>query len=81
MNQNNFHSSFLLLYYQKRCVADVAIPNVLRAGYIIAWSSNKEQSTNPRNGLRPAATHNSAFDKGLVNVTTDYKGKNFSCDL
>jgi len=39
---------------------------------MIPWSLNKEHRMNPRNGLCLNTMHDSAFDKGLITITTDY---------
>lgn len=39
----------------------------------IPWAKDKNNRTNPRNGLCLNALHDKAFDKGLITITPDYK--------
>jgi putative restriction endonuclease len=75
VNQDFFRSSVLSSYHQKCCITGIEIPDLIRASHIIPWSKNKEQRTNPRNGLCLNSIHDQAFDKGYLTITTDYKVK------
>lgn len=75
VNQNFFRSTVLSSYYQKCCITDIEIPQLLVASHIIPWSYNKEQRMNPRNGLCLNSIHDKAFDKGFLTVTQDYEIK------
>lgn len=75
VNQNFFRSTILSSYNLKCCVTGLSIPELLVASHIIPWSKDKENRTNPHNGLCLNSIHDKAFDKGFITVTPDFKIK------
>ena len=53
----------------------MSIPSFLIASHIIPWVKDKENRTNPHNGLCLNSIHDKAFDKGYITITPDYKIK------
>lgn len=75
VNQDFFRASVLSSYYQKCCITGIEISNFLVASHIIPWKTNKENRTNPRNGLCLNSLHDRAFDQGFITVTPDFNVK------
>lgn len=75
VNQNFFRSTILSSYNSKCCITGLSIPDFLVASHIKPWSKDKENRTNPHNGLCLNSIHDKAFDKGFITVTTDFKVK------
>lgn len=73
VNQCFFRSSILSSYDLKCCITGLSIPDFSVASHIIPWVRDKENRTNPRNGLCLNSIHDKAFDKGYITVTPDYK--------
>lgn len=73
VNQNFFRSAILSSYNLKCCITGLSIPDFLVASHIKSWSKDKENRTNPHNGLCLNSIHDKAFDKGFITVTSDYK--------
>ena len=76
VNQNFFRSAILSSYDSTCCITGLNIPELLVASHIIPWSVNKQERTNPRNGLCLNALHDKAFDKGLIGISQDFKIRN-----
>jgi len=72
VNQSFFRSAVLAAYDLKCCITGLAVPELLTASHIIPWAVDEKNRTNPRNGLCLNATHDRAFDCGLLTVTPDY---------
>ncbi len=79
VNQSFFRSTILSSYNLKCCITGLSIPDFLVASHIIPWSKDKENRTNPHNGLCLNSIHDKAFDKGFITVTPDYKIKVSDC--
>ena len=75
VNQNFFRSTILSSYNLKCCITGLSIPDFLVASHIKPWSKDKENRTNPHNGLCLNSIHDKAFDKGFITVTPDFKVK------
>ena len=75
VNQNFFRSTILSSYNSKCCITGLSIPDFLVASHIKPWSKDKENRTNPHNGLCLNSIHDKAFDKGFITVTPDFKVK------
>lgn len=73
VNQNFFRSTILSSYNSKCCITGLSIPDFLVASHIKPWSKDKENRTNPHNGLCLNSIHDKAFDKGFMTITPDYK--------
>ena len=70
-----FRKALLASYNNRCCFTGIAIPELLRASHIKAWSDSNDinEKTNPQNGLLLNALHDVAFDKGYTTITTDYR--------
>ncbi|MBD0777996.1 HNH endonuclease [Maribacter sp. ANRC-HE7] len=75
VNQNFFRSTILSTYNSKCCITGLSIPDFLVASHIKPWSKDRENRTNPHNGLCLNSIHDKAFDKGFITVTPDFKIK------
>ena len=75
VNQNFFRSTILSSYNLKCCITGLSIPDFLVASHIKPWSQDKENRTNPHNGLCLNTMHDRAFDKGFITVSPDFKVK------
>lgn len=75
VNQSFFRSTILSSYNLKCCITGLSIPSFLIASHIIPWVKDKENRTNPHNGLCLNSIHDKAFDKGYITITPDYKIK------
>lgn len=73
VNQSFFRSTILSSYNLKCCITGLSIPDFLVASHIKPWSKDKENRTNPHNGLCLNSIHDKAFDKGFITITPDYK--------
>lgn len=73
VNQNFFRSTILSSYNLKCCVTGLSIPDFLVASHIKPWSKDKENRTNPHNGVCLNSIHDKAFDKGFITITPDYR--------
>lgn len=79
VNQSFFRSTILSSYNLKCCITGLSIPSFLIASHIIPWVKDKENRTNPHNGLCLNSIHDKAFDKGYITITPDYKIKVSEC--
>jgi putative restriction endonuclease len=75
VNQAFFRSAVLAAYDLRCCITGLAVPELLNASHIVPWRVDQKNRTNPRNGLCLNATHDRAFDCGLITVTEDYRVK------
>jgi putative restriction endonuclease len=73
VNQGFFRAAVLAAYGLRCCITGLSIPELLTASHIVPWSKDKDNRTNPRNGLCLSAVHDRAFDCGLLTVTPDFK--------
>ena len=73
VNQCFFRSAILSSYNLKCCITGLSIPDLLVASHIIPWAKDKENRTNPHNGLCLNSIHDKAFDKGYITVTPEFK--------
>ncbi|MFT5819638.1 MAG: putative restriction endonuclease [Crocinitomix sp.] len=73
VNQSFFRSAILSSYNSKCCITGLSIPDFLVASHIKPWSKDKDNRTNPHNGLCLNSIHDKAFDKGFITVTPDFK--------
>lgn len=73
LNQSVFRKMVLLNYEGKCCLTGLAIPEVLRASHISAWSDDEKNRLNPENGLCLSATYDAAFDRHLISFDEDYR--------
>lgn len=73
VNQSFFRSTILSSYNMKCCITGLSIPDFLVVSHIKPWSKDKENRTNPHNGLCLNSIHDKAYDKGFITVTPDFK--------
>lgn len=73
VNQSFFRSIVLSSYNLKCCITNLSVPYLLVASHIKPWAKDKENRTNPHNGLCLNSIHNEAFDRGLITVTPNFK--------
>lgn len=73
VNQSFFRSTILSSYDIKCCITGLSIPEFLVASHIKPWSKDKENRTNPHNGLCLNSIHDTAFDKGFITISPEYK--------
>lgn len=73
VNQSFFRSTILSSYNLKCCITGLSIPDFLVASHIKPWSKDKDNRTNPHNGLCLNSIHDKAFDRGFITVTPDFK--------
>ena len=76
IGQSSFRHAVLNAYNNRCCITGLSIPELLIASHIKPWAdcNEKNERTNPCNGLCLNAFHDKAFDKGLITVTpNDYR--------
>lgn len=73
VNQNFFRTTILSSYNLKCCITGLSIPDFLVASHIKPWSVDKDNRTNPHNGLCLNSIHDRAFDRGFITITPDFK--------
>lgn len=73
VNQRFFRNSVLSIYGGKCCITGLEIPSLLVASHIVPWRLDKNNRTNPQNGLCLNALHDRAFDQGLITITPDFR--------
>ena len=66
-----FRRSVLSIYHARCCISGLADERLLVASHIVAWSEDKANRLNPRNGLCLSALHDRAFDTHLLTVDAD----------
>jgi putative restriction endonuclease len=75
VDQSFFRSMVLSTYNNTCCITGLQNCELLIAGHIIPWSSDKKNRLNPRNGISMNALHDKAFESGLLTITPEYKIK------
>lgn len=75
IGQNSFRRSVLTSYDNRCCITGLRMPVLLIASHIKPWavSNEKNERTNPRNGLCLNPLHDRAFDQGLITIDESYK--------
>lgn len=73
VNQSFFRSTVLSSYNLKCCITGLSIPDFLVASHIKPWAIDIENRTNPHNGLCLNSIHDTAFDRGFITITPEYK--------
>jgi len=72
--RQSFFREIILNNFDSRCViTGINILPMLRASHIIPWAKNEQERMNPENGLCLSALYDSAYDKGFIGVTPNYK--------
>jgi putative restriction endonuclease len=72
VNQSFFRRRILSAYEFRCCVTGLTVRPLLVASHIVAWSKDKANRLNPRNGLCLNALHDRAFDTKLMWIDRDY---------
>lgn len=73
VNQNFFRSTILSSYNIKCCITGLSISDFLVASHIVPWAKDKNNRTNPHNGVCLNSIHDKAFDKGFITITPYFK--------
>lgn len=72
VNQSFFRSAVMCSYGFKCCISGVGNPELLEACHIIDWSEDKNNRSNPENGLCLNPLFHKAYDEYLIAITPDY---------
>ena len=74
LGQNAFRTAVLNSYRGECCITGLKYPEMLVASHIKPWavSDEKNERTNPQNGLCLNAFHDKAFDQGLITIDKNY---------
>ena len=70
--QNFFRASVLSGFNQRCCICGLPHREILIASHIIPWSVREDVRVNPQNGLCLCASHDLAFERGLIGIGTDF---------
>jgi putative restriction endonuclease len=73
IGQNFFRETILGNYYGRCCITGNPIPELLVASHILPWSKYPEHRLNPHNGLCLSRTQDTAFDRGLITISSNYQ--------
>jgi hypothetical protein len=73
LGQDFFRRTVLVSYNHRCCITGTPIPALLSASHIVAWSADRTQRLNPRNGLCLAKTQDAAFDRHLITLDDDLR--------
>ena len=73
VNQSIFRKMVLYNYDFTCAISGINHPNLLVAGHIIPWAANQNEQLNPSNGICLSNLYDSAFDKGLIAIKSNYK--------
>lgn len=68
LGQDFFRRTVLVSYNHRCCITGTPIPALLSASHIVAWSADRTQRLNPRNGLCLAKIQDAAFDRHLITL-------------
>lgn len=71
IHQNFFRATILSGYNRRCCICGLPHPEILIASHIIPWAVREDSRVNPRNGLCLCASHDVAFERGLIAITTN----------
>ncbi len=72
IHQDFFRSAILAGYNQRCCICGLPHAEILVASHIIPWSVREDVRVNPENGLCLCASHDRAFDQGLIAIGKDF---------
>jgi putative restriction endonuclease len=72
VNQHLFRTMVLASYGTQCAVYTLPLPSLLVASHIIGWAVDTSLRMNPQNGICLCATHDRAFECGLLLVRSDY---------
>lgn len=72
IHQDFFRTAVLSGYNQRCCICGLPHPELLVAGHIIPWSIREDTRANPENGICLCASHDRAYESGLLAVKADF---------
>lgn len=72
VNQSFFRSAVMSSYNFRCCISGVRNPELLDACHIVDWSEDRNNRSNPENGLCLNSLFHKAYDKYLMAITPDY---------
>jgi putative restriction endonuclease len=70
--QNFFRASVISGFNRRCCICGLPHPEILIASHIIPWSVREDTRVNPQNGLCLCASHDLAYERGLIGIGTDF---------
>lgn len=70
--QTFFRTSVLSGFNQQCCICGLPHSEILIASHIVPWSVREDARVNPQNGLCLCASHDLAFERGLIGIGTDF---------
>ncbi|MDY4584431.1 MAG: HNH endonuclease [Candidatus Onthomorpha sp.] len=73
VSQSFFRSAVMSSYNHHCCISGITLPSLLEACHIVAWSDDKLNRTNPKNGLCMNSFFHKAYDKHLLGISPDMK--------
>lgn len=73
VSQSFFRKMILVSYNNTCCITDINVSEFLVAIHIISWSIDSKNRVNRGNGLCLNSLHDTAFDKGYISISTDFK--------
>ena len=73
VSQSFFRSAVMSSYNHRCCISGITLPSLLEACHIVAWSDDKLNRTNPKNGLCMNSFFHKAYDKHLLGISPDMK--------
>ena len=73
VNQTIFRQIVLINYSTNCAICGIDIPELLVASHIIPWAQNSKERLNPENGICLSSLYDTAFDKGFIGISKDYK--------
>jgi putative restriction endonuclease len=70
----HFFREMILTGYGTRCaVCGLGLRELVVAAHIVPWSADPENRLNPRNGICLCGTHDLAFERGVLEIDTEYR--------
>ena len=73
VNQYFFRTAVLCAYLNQCCITGISNPQLLEACHISNWAEDKDNRTNPQNGLCMNPLFHRAFDRYLIAVDPDFR--------
>lgn len=72
VNQKFFREAVITSYLNKCCITGISNTSLLEACHISSWADDKNNRTNPKNGLCMNPLFHRAYDKNLLAITPDF---------
>lgn len=72
IHQNFFRESVLSGYNRQCCICGLPHPEILIASHIVPWAIREDSRVNPQNGLCLCASHDLAFERGLLAIANNF---------